>query len=248
LTLNTCDASGLRAPGVSFVKARFESTYLAEARLAGCDFSDAQLREMIAPRATFAKARLAGANMERALLSGANLAGVDASGAVLSGAILEETHAPQAVFARAIMVAAYARRADLSRCDFTGARAGLMTFNRATVAGSRFVACELGFASFGFADLRRTVFSEVDAKFGIFVGAEFGGAMAERVDFLAADFYWSNMGQMVMKECDLESARRPEPVQIHFGPGVPPPAVAPRPLYVPAATDAELKRLLASGV
>lgn len=129
-SLNACDLTGLRASEAA-------------------DFSDAQLRDVVAPgaqfvatnlaRASLARANLAGADLSRALLAQADLTGANLRGARMLGCC-----ATQAVMLRADLFEANLEGADLSLADLLGASLFGAQLLRARLEGARLEHADVG--------------------------------------------------------------------------------------------------------
>lgn len=137
---------------------------LSFGKLAGCDFSEANLWE-----ANLKKANLVGADFKGAELSFADLSGADLSGADLSGANLTEVDFSGATLRGAVIKSANGwgglfKGADLTDADLTGA-----DFSDADLTCSRFertrlVGVVLGKADLTGAVMSGTVISRVDMR------------------------------------------------------------------------------------
>jgi uncharacterized protein YjbI with pentapeptide repeats len=80
-----------------------------------------------------------------------------------------------------------------------------------------------------------------------FIGADLRGARLHRCVLRDADFYWANLTECELVDCDTAGARFPEPVRVAYGPkGVAPRPIVPVPLYRAAATDEECRQMLSS--
>jgi uncharacterized protein YjbI with pentapeptide repeats len=138
--------------------------------------------------------------------------------------------------------------ADLSRSDFSGARASGAVFDRATLFGAVLFGGHFAGCSFEFADLRSIQAIETDFSAANFVGTDLRGARLHRCVLRDADFYWADLTDCELIDCDTAGARLPEPVRVVHGPkGVVPLRIVPRPLYRTAATEEEFARMLSFG-
>ncbi|MFO0626616.1 MAG: DUF2169 domain-containing protein [Polyangiales bacterium] len=129
-SLNACDLTGLRASEAA-------------------DFSDAQLRDVVAPGAQFVGSNLARASLARARLEGADLsrallAQADLTGANLRGARMLGTCATQAVLLRADLFEANLEGAELTLADLRGASLFSAQLFRARLDGARLEHADVG--------------------------------------------------------------------------------------------------------
>jgi hypothetical protein len=64
-----------------------------------------------------------------------------------------------------------------------------------------------------------------------------------------ADFYWADLTDCKLVDCDTVGARLPEPVRVAYGPrNAAPPHVVRIPLYRVAATEEEYVRMISDGL
>ena len=103
----SCDKSGLRAPGMQVRNARMRGIKLENADLSGADL---------------AYAVLSGANLRHASLRGAGLSGADLSGADLTGADLSGADLRYAVLSRAVLAGARLQNAQLGKAEMPDGR------------------------------------------------------------------------------------------------------------------------------
>ena len=146
LTLGEGLAPGEVLEGVEFEACRFDRAVLEGGVLRDCTFTDC-------------------------VFSGCNLNRVDLGGSRFSDTTFEDCTALAVTWSRAGRASLSTRPWDLLRC-----RLDLASFQEASMAGSRFVACSLREADFGGADAAGVEFTGCDLWGAVFVGTDLRGA------------------------------------------------------------------------
>lgn len=142
--LNDASFEGARGAGVSMAGADLTGVRAGD----GCQFPGGQFQEVTAPASTWIDARLAGADftfadMERADFTGADLAGANLHAVELKQGNLTRANARDAQLTMVNLFQARLERANLTKADLSGSNMFQAEFLDAVIAGTRFEGANL---------------------------------------------------------------------------------------------------------
>ena len=142
--LNEASFEGARGAGVSMAGADLTGVRAGD----GCHFPGGQFQEVTAPASTWIDARLAGADftfadMERADFTGADLAGANLHAVELKQGNLTRANARDAQMTMVNLFQARLERANLTKADLSGSNMFQAEFLDAVIAGTRFEGANL---------------------------------------------------------------------------------------------------------
>ena len=215
-TIDSADLSG-----ASLVASIWSSTEMASINLSGAFLTHATLNDAIAPLANFS-----GASMEHASAKFAYMTDANFEGAKLANSNFDSSTAQGANFKNAEMTGVSFRAADVADAEFNGAKMSLVDMSAAVGRGASFYRADLGHAKFERADLSQANFREadlteanflggiltqavlVDVKAGKadFTGTNLEGVLANRGNFVEANFHNADLTEATLHKANFTEA------------------------------------------